>query len=253
MDDSTDDVLRAPVRKRRGPPSVLDAEGALLAGLRAGDEDAFVALTRHHGGPMLRVARRYVSSHAAAEDVVQETWLAVLRGVDRFDGRSSLKTWLYRILVNRAKTAGQRDRRCVPDPPFSPQDLAGSEPAVGPERFYDVSHPQWAGRWKQPPTPWECSVEDRLVTSEAVGVVGAAINDLPPAQRLVVTLRDVECWTAQEVCSVFGLSETNQRVILHRGRGKVRQRLESDYRTIDRGERESPRRPVVPRVGRADH
>jgi len=253
MDHSTDDALMTTVKERRKPPSALDAECALVAALRAGDEDAFLTLTRRHEGPMLRVARTYVSSHATAEDVVQDTWLAVLRGVDRFDGRSSLKTWLYRILINRAKTAGQRDRRGVPDPPFAPQGLDGSEPSVGAERFYDVSHPQWAGHWKQPPTPWECTVEDRLVTSEVMGVIGAAITDLPPAQRLVVTLRDVECWTAQEVCGALGLSETNQRVILHRGRSKVRQRLESYHRSIDGGEREGPRRPGMPGAGRTGH
>jgi RNA polymerase sigma-70 factor (ECF subfamily) len=253
MGDSTDDVLIARVKKRWGPPSALDAEWALVAGVRAGDEDAFLTLTRRHQGPMLRVARAYVSSYDTAEDVVQETWLAVLHGVERFEGRSSLKTWLYRILINRAKSAGQRDRRGVPDPPFAPPDLDGSEPFAGAERFYDASHPQWAGRWKLPPTPWECTVEDRVVTSELVGVVVAAINDLPPAQRLVVTLRDVECWTAQEVCGALGLSETNQRVILHRGRGKVRQRLESYHGSVDGGEREGLRRPAMPGAGRTGH
>jgi RNA polymerase sigma-70 factor (ECF subfamily) len=206
---------------------------ALVAGLRAGDETAFLTLIRRHQAPMLRVARAYVSSHATAEDVVQETWLAVLRGVDGFDGRSSLKTWLYRILINRAKTAGQRDRRCVPDSQFGPPESDGSEPAVAARHFLDALDPQWPQHWKQPPLPWERSVEDRLVTSETIGVVGDAINDLPPGQRLVVTLRDVECWTAQEVCRVLGLAETNQRVILHRARSKVRQRLESYYGSAD--------------------
>ncbi len=206
---------------------------ALVAGLRAGDEAAFLTLIRRHQASMLRIARVYVASHASAEDVVQETWLAVLRGVDRFDGRSSLKTWMYRILVNRAKTAGQRERRCVPDSQFAPHQPDGSEPAVAAERFLDALHPQWPQHWKHPPLPWERSVEDRLVTAEAVGVVGDAINDLPPAQRLVVTLRDVECWTAQEVCRVLGLSESNQRVVLHRARGKVRQRLENYYGSAD--------------------
>jgi RNA polymerase sigma-70 factor (ECF subfamily) len=205
---------------------------ALVAGLRAGDETAFLTLIRRHQASMLRIARVYVASHAAAEDVVQETWLAVIRGVDRFDGRSSLKTWLYRILINRAKTAGARDRRCVPDSQFALHRPDGSEPAVAAERVVDAPCPLWH-QWKQPPLPWEQGIEDGLVTSEAVGVVGAAINDLPPAQRLVVTLRDVECLTAREVCGVLGLSATNQRVILHRARHKVRQRLESYYESAD--------------------
>ena len=205
---------------------------ALVAGLRAGDDTAFLTLIRRHQASMLRIARVYVASHASAEDVVQETWLAVLRGVDRFDGRSSLTTWLYRILINRAKTAGERDRRCVPDSQFALHQHDGSEPAVAAESVVDAPCPLWH-HWKQPPLPWEQVIEDGLVTSEAVGVVGAAINDLPPAQRLVVTLRDVECRTAREVCGVLGLSATNQRVILHRARHKVRQRLESYYESAD--------------------
>ncbi len=230
MEELTGDAPVAAVRERRAPPPATDAgEVALVAGLRAGEETAFLTLIRRHQAPMMRIARAYVSSSATAEDVVQETWLAVFRGVDRFDGRSSLKTWLYRILVNRAKTAGQRERRCVPAAQFAPPETNGSEPAVAAERFLDMRHPQRPQHWKRPPVPWERSVEDRLVDSEAVGVVGDAINDLPPAQRLVVTLRDVECWTADEVCRVLRLSETNQRVILHRARARVRQRLENYY------------------------
>lgn len=235
MEEPTGDARAAAVRRRRPPPwAVNPGEGALVAGLRAGDETAFQTLIRRHQAPMLRLARAHVSSHATAEDVVQETWLAVLRGVDRFDGRSSLTTWVYRILVNRAKTAGQREWRCIPDSQFAPHESDGPAPEIAAERLLDELHPQWPQPWKRPAPAGERSVEDQLVTLEAVGVVGDAINHLPPTQRLVVTLRDVECWTAQEVCCVLGLSESNQRVVLHRARGRVRQRLEGYYGSVDK-------------------
>ncbi|MBA2282711.1 MAG: RNA polymerase sigma factor [Acidimicrobiia bacterium] len=169
---------------------------------------------------MLRVAGGYVGSRATAEDVVQETWLAVLRGVDRFDGRSPLKTWIFRILTNRAKTAGQREARTVvvadivePAVPRRP-----GSPAF--ERLLNGGHERIQHR--KTPEPQQPTTDDRLIAYEAVGLVVAAINELPPAQRLVITLRDVDCWSAQEVCDGLGLSEANQRVLLHRARAKVR-------------------------------
>ena len=183
----------------------------LVEGLRAGDEAAFATLIREYGPAMLRVAQMYVSSRAVAEDVVAEAWLAVLKGIDRFEGRSSLKTWLFRIVANTAKTRGQRERRSVP---FS---SLGDEPAVERERFIGT------GQWGVPPQRWP---EERLLGEEVISVIGAAIDALPPAQRTVITLRDVEGWSAGEVRNALELSETNQRVLLHRARSKVRRALE---------------------------
>jgi RNA polymerase sigma-70 factor (ECF subfamily) len=186
-------------------------EMQLVEALRAGDERAFEELIRMYQGALLRVAQMYVSSRAVAEDVVAETWLAVLNGIDRFEGRSSLKTWIFRILTNRAKTRGQREGRSIP---FSA--LGESEPAVEPDRF---DHGQWATL----PADWP---EERLLGDETLHVIGSAIESLPPIQRTVITLRDVQGWSAEEVRNALELSETNQRVILHRARSKVRRVLE---------------------------
>jgi RNA polymerase sigma-70 factor, ECF subfamily len=164
---------------------------------------------------MLRLAAGYVPSQAVAEEVVQDTWLAVVRGVSRFEGRSSVRTWLFRILVNRARTAGQRERRAtaVPDPAA----------AVDPLRF-DPS-----GSWSQPPEHWADLVDNRLIAQQMAGRARSAIMDLPVQQREVVTLRDVEGLTSGEVCDVLDLTEANQRVLLHRGRSRLRQVLESEF------------------------
>lgn len=183
----------------------------LVEGLRAGDEAAFATLVRDYGPAMLRVAQMYVSSRAVAEDVVAEAWLGVLKGIDRFEGRSSLKTWLFRIVANTAKTRGQRERRSVP---FS---SLGDEPTVERERFIGT------GQWGVPPRRWP---EERLLADETRAVIEGAIELLPPAQRTVITLRDVEGWSAEEVRNTLELSETNQRVLLHRARAKVRRALE---------------------------
>ena len=183
----------------------------LVEGLRAGDEAAFATLVREYGPAMLRVAQMYVSSRAVAEDVVAEAWLGVLKGIDRFEGRSSLKTWLFRIVANTAKTRGQRERRSVP---FS---SLGDEPAVERERFIGT------GQWGISPRRWP---EERLLADETRAVIEEAIELLPPAQRTVITLRDVEGWSAEEVRNALELSETNQRVLLHRARAKVRRALE---------------------------
>jgi RNA polymerase sigma-70 factor (ECF subfamily) len=175
---------------------------------------------------MLRLARSHVASEATAEDVVQETWVAILHGIDGFDGRSSLKTWMYRILTNRAKTMGQRERRATPDTVAVNREVDRSEPAVAADRFL-VDGP-WPGHWKRPPLSWEKPISAEA-TAPVAQVVTSAIATLPPAQRLVITLRDVECWSAAEVCNVLELSETNQRVLLHRARSKVRQRLEDHF------------------------
>jgi RNA polymerase sigma-70 factor (ECF subfamily) len=199
------------------------AEAQLLEALRAGDEAAFAQLVREYQPSLVRVARIYVSTQAAAEEVAAETWLAVLNGLDRFEGRSSLKTWIFRILTNIAKTRAQRDGRTLP---FSALQVPGRVPeaALDADRFLDPEHPRWPGHWAVRPEPWP---EDALVAAETQAVVAEAIEALPPAQRAVISLRDVEGWSSEEVRNALELSETNQRVLLHRARSKVRRALES--------------------------
>jgi RNA polymerase sigma-70 factor (ECF subfamily) len=199
-------------------------EQALVELLRQRDEAAFAQLVDRYGGAMLRVASLYVGTRAVAEEVVQETWLAVLQGIDRFEQRSSLKTWLFRILTNRAKTRGARERRTVP---FAA--LEGDGPSVDPDRFRPEDDP-FPGHWQGYPQRWEDQPEARLVASETRAHIASAIDALPETQRTVITLRDVEGWSSEEVCNALELSETNQRVLLHRARSKVRQALE-DYLT----------------------
>ena len=204
----------------------------LVDALRKGSEGAFRGLLERHQGAMLRLARYHVASEATAEDVVQETWLAILRGIEGFDNRSSLKTWMFRILTNRAKTMGERERKSSPDSDAVVHELDRSEPAVSADRFLDALDGPWPGHWKQPPLEWEWAAGDK--TGSSVGqVVADAIASLSPMQHLVITLRDVECWNAADVCSVLELSETNQRVLLHRARSKVRQHLELHFRGAD--------------------
>ncbi len=195
----------------------------LVAALRRGDERVFAALVDEYGPAMLRVARMYVSSRAVAEEVVQEAWLGVIGGIGRFEGRSSLKTWIFRIVTNIAKTRGEREGRSLPFSAMAGRD-GGSDAAVAPDRFVDAG--RWAGHWTSAPSRWSELPEDQLVGGETVGVVESAIAALPEAQRTVITLRDVEGWSSHEVRNALDLSETNQRVILHRARSKVRRALE---------------------------
>lgn len=170
---------------------------------------------------MLRVAQMFVSTRGDAEEVVADAWVGVLRGIGRFEGRSSLKTWLYRIVANTAKTRGVREARSVP---FSALALEGEgEPAVDPDRFVG-SGERFPGHWGAPPQAW--APESVLLEAEALGVVGRAIEELPPVQRAVITMRDVQGFSAEEVRNALELSETNQRVLLHRARSKVRTALE---------------------------
>jgi RNA polymerase sigma-70 factor (ECF subfamily) len=204
---------------------LLSPEDALLVeGLRAGDEAAFAAVMRMYGRGMLRVAEMYVSSRAVAEDVVQEAWVGVLRGIGRFEGRSSLKTWLYRIVANTAKTRGVRESRSVP---FSSLGDDGDVGTVDADRFLG-SGERFPGHWAVPPQAW--APEGRLLADETLDVVERAIEKLPPAQRAVITMRDVQGFTSEEVCNALDLTETNQRVLLHRARAKVRSALEEYMR-----------------------
>jgi RNA polymerase sigma-70 factor (ECF subfamily) len=202
-------------------------EAELLERLRARDEQAFAELVREWSPSMLRLARMYTPSRAVAEEVVQEAWLGVLQGIDRFEGRSSLKTWVFRILVNRAMTRGAREARSVPFAALAASEVARDEPAVDPDRFARD------GAWASPPQRWQDSPELALRSAETLGVVRAAIAELPPMQRLVVTMRDLEGFGSEETCNALEISETNQRVLLHRGRAKVRAALERHFGEAD--------------------
>jgi RNA polymerase sigma-70 factor (ECF subfamily) len=209
------------LRYSRGVSDSGDAQ--LVEALRAGDEDAFARLVREYQPSLVRVARIYVSSQSAAEEVAAETWVAVLNGLDRFEGRSSLRTWIFRILTNIAKTRGQRDGRTLP---FSALEDPGRVPeaALDADRFLDPEHPRWPGHWAVRPEPWP---EDAVIAAETQARLAEAIEALPPTQRAVISLRDVEGWSSEEVRNALELSETNQRVLLHRARAKVRRALES--------------------------
>lgn len=191
-------------------------DARLVERLRAGDESAFAELVRKYHSSLLRVARLFVPTAALAEDVVGETWLGVVKGIDRFEGRSSLKTWIFRILTNIAKTRGQRESRTLPFSSLEDADRT-FEPAVESGRFTPVGH------WADPPRAWP---EERLLSRETLELIEDAIESLPPAQRAVISLRDVEGWDAEEVRNALELSETNQRVLLHRARAKVRRALD---------------------------
>jgi len=203
-------------------PSLDEDDRRTVALLLAGDETAFEELVERYHGSLLRLAMTYVRPRSAAEEVVQDTWLGVLRGLPAFEGRSSLRTWIYRILVNQARTRGVRESRSLP---FS--SLAGDgEPAVDPDRFLPPGHAAYAGHWAAAPRAWGDLPEEVLLAAETRSEVQRAIDELPPSQREVITLRDVEGWSSAEVREALDLSEANQRVLLHRARAKVRARLE---------------------------
>jgi RNA polymerase sigma-70 factor (ECF subfamily) len=199
-------------------------EARLVEGLRRGDQSAFAELMREYGAAMLRVAQMYVSTRAVAEEVVQDAWIGVFNGIGRFEGRSSLKTWIFRILANTAKTRGAREARSVP---FS--SLGGTDDAVDPDRFLGAEE-RFPGHWASPPASWAGGPEGRLLGREALDVIEGEIERLPPTQAAVITMRDVEGFSPEEVCNALEISETNQRVLLHRARSKVRRALEEYMR-----------------------
>ncbi|HZY03356.1 MAG TPA: sigma-70 family RNA polymerase sigma factor [Anaeromyxobacteraceae bacterium] len=204
-------------RTRGGREAASQGEAALLARLRAGDRAAFAALVGRHAGSLLRVARSLVRDLSLAEEVVQETWLAVLGGLDEFQGRSSLRTWLFQILANRARTRFAREGRTVPFSALAGDDAA----AVDPGRFDEQ------GGWREPPGAWTEEDPERLAMgAETRAAIEAAIQELPEAQRAVMTLRDIEGLPTEEICNLLSITVTNQRVLLHRARARVRQALE---------------------------
>ncbi len=205
-------------------------DAALVEALRRGDEAAFTTLVEELTPALTRLARSHVASRAVAEEVVQDTWIAVIEGIDRFQGRSALRTWIFQILLNKARTRGKREKRSLP---FSSLLRGGDEgrdaPAVDADRFQGrrADNP---GHWARPPVEWDSPVE-RLAADAARDVLLKAIADLPPRQREVLTLRDIQGYGAAETCNALGLTETNQRVLLHRARSKVRAALERHFDT----------------------
>jgi RNA polymerase sigma-70 factor, ECF subfamily len=197
----------------------------LLAALREGDEAAFKTLVDAYGPLLLRIAIANVPSRAVAEEVVQETWLGVLRGLDGFEGRSSLRSWIVSILLNTARTRGKRERRTLPISFLSRRrEEGGRGPTVDPDRFQG-RRGELPGWWAVPPERWE-EPDERLARDDARAVIVEAIRGLPSRQREVIAMRDLSGCSAEEACNMLGLSETNQRVLLHRARAKVRAALE---------------------------
>ncbi len=199
------------------------ADLALVERLRAGDEATFMMLVEQHQAAMLRLARMYVSSRAVAEEVVQEAWLGIVSGLDRFEGRSSLRTWMYRIVVNVAKTRGRREGTSLP---FSALAGGEDESPIDPDWFQTASE-RYPSHWRTFPDDWRGIPEDRLVGHETLQRIGQAIDALPPMQAEVLRLRDVLGWSSVEVRNALDLSETNQRVLLHRARSRVRRELDA--------------------------
>ena len=190
----------------------VDTDVELLARLRDGDEGAFVTLVARYQQPMLRLARTYVPSRAVAEEAVQDTWMGVVKGIDRFEGRAAFKTWLFRILINRARSAGTNEQRHASTEPYR---------AVDPIRF------DAGGQWADPVERWTEDSEDRLEAATWAPALQVGLEDLPPRQRQVVVLRDMEGLSSDEVCDLLEISPGNQRLLLHRGRARLRETLEA--------------------------
>jgi RNA polymerase sigma-70 factor (ECF subfamily) len=209
-------------------PNNLNDEAALIAALRAGDESVFAQWVGQYHPSLVRVARLFVGDETVAEELAQETWLAALRGLSSFEGRSSLKTWLFTILTNKAKTRGQREGRTVTFTDLENDPLL-SQPTVDPVRFKDASAGSSSGHWAEHASPasWETVPETTLLAQETLHVIHTAIESLPENQRTVISLRDIHELSSEEVCNVLGISETNQRVLLHRARARVRAALET--------------------------
>jgi RNA polymerase sigma-70 factor, ECF subfamily len=212
-------------------PITQGQDAQLVAALCRGDADAFATLVDRHSPAMIRVAMAYVPTRAVAEEVVQETWIAVMRGIDGFEGRSSLKTWIFRILTNLAMRSGARERRSVPFSALAEAEDTG-EASVDPDRFLPADHELFPGHWAIMPTRWP-TPEEGLLAGETRGVIAAAIAQLPVAQRTVIALRDVEGWSSDEVREALEISAGNQRILLHRARSRVRNAIEDYYGAVE--------------------
>jgi RNA polymerase sigma-70 factor (ECF subfamily) len=209
-------------------PTTGDPEAEMLARLRAGDEAMFAELVDRWSPSMLRIARAYVSNPQSAEDAVQDAWLGVVHGLARFEGRSTLRTWVFTILVNRARSRGAREARTVPWSQLA-RDGAGG-PTVDPDRFQDATG-EYPGHWSSAGAPqrWDMHPERQVLDVEVLALLDQALETLPARQRLVVTLRDVQDLTSEETCALLGITPQNQRVLLHRGRAALRRALEIYY------------------------
>ena len=201
-------------------------EMLLVEALRRGDEAVFVRLVREHGALMRRVASFYVSDRAVVDEVVQETWLGVVTGIHRFEGRSTFRTWLFRVLTNVARNRAVRESRSMPFSALAAEEVTGEEPSVDADRFLGADH-RWAGHWASTPRRFDELPHARLESAETLRFVRAAIEQLPEAQRAVITMRDMVGFEPEEVCESLGISDGNQRVLLHRARTTVRKALES--------------------------
>ena len=199
------------------------ADAATIEQLLAGDEVTFMMLVHRHQPAMLRLAEMYVSSRAVAEEVVQETWIGILKGLPTFEGRSSLRTWMYRIVTNVAKTRGVREGRSVP---FSALADGTDDDPVDASWFQGANDP-FPGGWRTFPDDWRGIPEERLLGRETLDHITRALDSMPAAQAEVVRLRDVQGWSSDEVCNALDLTETNQRVLLHRGRSRIRRELDA--------------------------
>jgi RNA polymerase sigma-70 factor (ECF subfamily) len=212
-----------PERAQGSALATLSVEDRLLVEhLRSGDERTFLTMVERNHRAMMRVAMGYVSSEAVAEEVVQEAWIGILQGLDKFEGRCPLRAWMFRILVNCAKLRGGREARSVPFSALESEDAEGEKRPI--ESFRPPDDPRWPGHWAQGPDRW---TDERLADAEALVRIKAEIEKLPPNQRQVITLRDIDDWDSAEVCEALQISEANQRVLLHRARTKVRQALAS--------------------------
>jgi len=200
-------------------------EWRLIVALRGGDGAAFAALIEQYHASLIRIAILFVRDRDIAEEVAQETWIGVLRGIDRFEGRSSLRTWLFSILANQARRRGERERRVIPFAALARAPGDEFEPTVDPARF-EPPGDEYAGHWVSALPHWEVSPEVAVLSREGRQEIEEAIATLPPNQRAVITLRDIEGWDGEEVCNALGLTQTNQRVLLHRARARVRNLLE---------------------------
>ena len=209
------------------PPAfeLSSTERIQLDALRRGDERAFQELVNQYHSAMVRIAQMFVDDRVIADEVAQEAWLGFLRGLHRFEGRSSLKTWLFTIVSNLAKTRGKREKRSIPFSFFENYDQDTDEPALPENRFRSAGDP-FAFHWAMKPAPWNFDPESVALNSELMNYLETAIGMLPEQQRAVITLRDIQGWSAEEVCNALGIAETNQRVLLHRARSKLRRALE---------------------------
>lgn len=224
--------MMGPDESSRQPPAAdaTTSDQDLIEALIRGDDDAFESLVRSYHASMMRLALIYVNDRRLAEEVIQETWIGVLRGLSNFERRSSLKTWIFSILMNKARTHARREGRYVLMELDDDTAAGAGEAAVPPERFKPSDHPSSPHHWLIKPQSWDEIPETRLLSLETQERIRQAIDALPPNQREVITLRDIEHWGSEEVCNTLGISETNQRVLLHRARSRVRNALEQYFK-----------------------